>query len=70
MNKDSKILVAGAKGMVGSAIVRNLRSKGYYVIEATRDKVDFTDQEETKEFFERNNNNIEYKKCKSYKSET
>ena len=54
MNKDSKILVAGAKGMVGSAIVRNLRSKGYYVIEATRDKVDFTDQEETKEFFERN----------------
>lgn len=54
MNKDSKILVAGAKGMVGSAIVRNLRSKGYYVIEATRDIVDFTDQEETKEFFERN----------------
>lgn len=54
MDKDSKILVAGAKGMVGSAIVRNLRSKGYYVIEATRDRVDFTDQEETKEFFERN----------------
>lgn len=54
MNKNSRILVAGAKGMVGSAIVRNLRSKGYCVIEATRDRVDFTDQEETKEFFERN----------------
>ena len=29
MNKDSKIFVAGHKGMVGSAIVRNLKSKGY-----------------------------------------
>jgi len=54
MDSDSKIMVAGAKGMVGSAIVRNLRSKGYYVNEATRDKVDFTDQEETKEYFEKN----------------
>jgi GDP-L-fucose synthase len=55
MNKDSKILIAGAKGMVGSAIVRNLRSKGYYnIIEATRNRVDFIDQEEVKNFFERN----------------
>ena len=29
MNKDEKILVAGATGMVGSAIVRNLKAKGY-----------------------------------------
>ena len=29
MNKDDKILVAGATGMVGSAIVRNLKAKGY-----------------------------------------
>lgn len=54
MDSDSKILVAGANGMVGSAIVRNLKSKGYYVTEATRNQVDFTDQEETKEYFERN----------------
>jgi len=55
MDSDSKILVAGANGMVGSAIVRNLRKKGYFnIIEATRNKVDFTDQEETKEFFEKN----------------
>lgn len=54
MDSDSKVLVAGAKGMVGSAIVRNLKSKGYYVNEATRDRVDFTDQEETKEYFEKN----------------
>jgi GDP-L-fucose synthase len=41
--------------MVGSAIVRNLKAKGYFnIIEATRNRVDFIDQEETKEFFERN----------------
>ena len=53
MDSDSKILVAGANGMVGSAIVRNLKAKGYSnIIEATRNRVDFTDQEETKEFFQ------------------
>ena len=55
MDSDSKILVAGANGMVGSAIVRNLKAKGYSnIIEATRNRVDFIDQEETKEFFEKN----------------
>jgi GDP-L-fucose synthase len=55
MDSDSKILVAGANGMVGSAIIRNLKAKGYInIIEATRNRVDFVDQEETKEFFERN----------------
>jgi GDP-L-fucose synthase len=55
MDSNSKILVAGANGMVGSAIVRNLKVKGYFnIIEATRNTVDFTDQEETKEFFEKN----------------
>jgi GDP-L-fucose synthase len=55
MDSDSKILVAGANGMVGSAIIRNLKAKGCFnIIEATRNRVDFIDQEETKEFFERN----------------
>jgi GDP-L-fucose synthase len=55
MDSDSKILVAGANGMVGSAIVKNLKSKGYFnIIESTRNRVDFTDQEETKEFFQKN----------------
>jgi GDP-L-fucose synthase len=54
MDSDSKIMVAGAKGMVGSAIVRNLKKKGYYVNEATRDRVDFTDQEDTEFYFSRN----------------
>jgi GDP-L-fucose synthase len=54
MDSDSKILVAGANGMVGSAIVRNLKAKGYTnIIEATRNRVDFVDQDETKEFFEK-----------------
>lgn len=55
MKFDSKILVAGSNGMVGSAIVRNLKKCGYFnIIEGTRNKVDFIDQEETKEFFEKN----------------
>ena len=29
MNKDAKIYVAGHRGLVGSAIVRNLEAKGY-----------------------------------------
>jgi len=52
MNFDSKVLVAGANGMVGSAIVRNLESKGYTnIIKGTRHVVDFTDQEATDAFF-------------------
>jgi GDP-L-fucose synthase len=52
MDSDSRVLVAGANGMVGSAIVRNLESKGYTnIIEGTRDDVDFTDQDETERYF-------------------
>jgi len=48
MNNDSRILVAGAKGMVGSAIVRHLRKNGYTnIVSATRKQVDFTNQVET-----------------------
>jgi GDP-L-fucose synthase len=56
MKLDSKILVAGANGMVGSAIVRNLEEKGYAnIIKGVRHVVDFTHQESTDEFirFER-----------------
>lgn len=53
MDNNSKVLVAGANGMVGSAIVRNLESKGYTnVIKGTRQVVDFTDQEATDRFFQ------------------
>jgi GDP-L-fucose synthase len=52
MNKNSKVLVAGANGMVGSAIVRNLEEKGYInIIKGTRDNVDFRNQEEVERYF-------------------
>lgn len=52
MNFDSKILVAGSKGLVGSAIVRKLKEQGYTnIICATRSWVDFTNQRETELFF-------------------
>ena len=52
MDNDSRVLVAGANGMVGSAIARNLESKGYTnIIKGTRNTVDFTDQEATDTFF-------------------
>jgi GDP-L-fucose synthase len=52
MDSDSKILVAGANGMVGSAIIRNLKQKGYKnIVAGTRDWVNFTSQRETKGFF-------------------
>jgi GDP-L-fucose synthase len=52
MDNNSRVLVAGANGMVGSAIVRNLESKGYTnIIKGTRQDVDFTNQEEVERYF-------------------
>ena len=52
MDSDSRVLVAGANGMVGSAIVRNLESKGYTnIIKGTRQDVDFTNRDETERYF-------------------
>lgn len=43
--KDAKIFVAGHKGMVGSAIVRNLETKGYTnILTRTRQELDLMDQ--------------------------
>ena len=45
MNKDSKIFVAGHRGLVGSAILKNLKAKGYtnFVLR-THAELDLTDQ--------------------------
>lgn len=52
MNKDSKIYVAGHRGMVGSAIVRELKRQGYEnIIVRTHSELDLTRQNATEEFF-------------------
>lgn len=52
MDSNSRVLVAGANGMVGSAIVRNLESKGYTnIIKGTRDEIDFTVQADVDAYF-------------------
>lgn len=53
MNKNSKIYVAGHRGLVGSAIVRNLKQKGYTnIIEKTHSELDLMDQQAVRGFFE------------------
>jgi GDP-L-fucose synthase len=53
MKKNSKIYVAGHRGLVGSAIVKNLESKGYHnIITRTHQELDLLNQEAVKEFFE------------------
>lgn len=53
MNKESKIFVAGHRGMVGSAIVRQLKKEGYHnIITRTHKELDLTDQKAVADFFE------------------
>ncbi|MDE5889606.1 MAG: GDP-L-fucose synthase [Bacteroidales bacterium] len=52
MDKDSKIYVAGHRGMVGSAIVRELHRQGYTnIITRTHRELDLTRQEQVEKFF-------------------
>ncbi len=53
MNKNSKIYVAGHRGLVGSAIVRNLKEKRFNnIICRTHKELDLTNQEAVRKFFE------------------
>lgn len=52
MNKESKIYVAGHRGMVGSAIVRELVRQGYAnIVTRTHDELDLCRQLEVEKFF-------------------
>lgn len=52
MNKDSKIYVAGHRGLVGSAIVKNLELKGFTnILTKTHQEVDLLNQQATADFF-------------------
>lgn len=54
MNRDSKIYVAGHRGMVGSAIVRALKKQGYTnILTRTHSELDLTDQSAVRRFFEK-----------------
>jgi len=53
LSKDSKIYVAGHRGLVGSAIWNNLRARGYdNLIGRTHSELDLTDQQAVRDFFD------------------
>jgi len=52
LRKDSRIYIAGHKGLLGSAIIRKLADKGYKnIIVKTHKELDLTEQEQVREFF-------------------
>jgi GDP-L-fucose synthase len=54
MDKDARIFVAGHKGMVGSAIVRELERQGYTnIITRTHRELDLTRQDQVETFFDK-----------------
>ena len=56
MDKNAKIYVAGHRGLVGSAIWRNLQNRGYTnLIGRTHRELDLTDQLAVKRFFDEEN---------------
>lgn len=53
MNKDSKIFVAGHRGLVGSAIVRVLNERGYSnILTRTRNELNLLNQKDVFDFFD------------------
>ena len=53
LSKDSKIYVAGHRGLVGSAIWNNLKARGYQnLVGRTHKELDLTDQVAVKKFFD------------------
>ena len=54
MQKDSRIFIAGHKGLVGSAITRELKSLGFNnLILADRTRLDLRSQSEVEAFFDK-----------------
>lgn len=53
LNKNSKIYIAGHRGLVGSAIWNNLKSRGYTnLIGRSHKELDLTNQQDVKRFFD------------------
>jgi len=54
MKKDSKIYIAGHNGMVGSSLMRMLRSEGYInIVTRSHSELDLTRQDDVEKFFKR-----------------
>jgi GDP-L-fucose synthase len=54
MNPKAKIYIAGHRGLVGSALMRTLRAKGYEnLLTLTHAELDLTDQAAVRDFFQR-----------------
>lgn len=51
MNKDSKIYITGHRGLTGSAIMQNLKNKGYKnIIFKTHKELDLVNQQAVYDF--------------------
>jgi len=56
MNDNLKIYVAGHRGMVGSAIVRQLQAKGFgNIVTRTHAELDLCNQQAVAQFFKKKN---------------
>ena len=52
MNSNDKVYIAGHKGLVGSAIVRQLKSRGFNnLITRSHNELDLVNQNEVQQFF-------------------
>ena len=59
INKNSKIFVAGHKGLVGSAIIRKLISEGYKnILFEKRKHLDLTNQSQVLNYIKKKNLNL------------
>jgi GDP-L-fucose synthase len=59
MNKNSRIFIAGHNGLVGSAVYRNLKSKGYKnLLVISKKKLNLKNQLKVEQFFKKKKNRI------------
>ena len=59
MEKTSKIYIAGHQGLVGSALLRNLKSNGYTnIITRPQEELNLLDKTQVHDFFHKNSPNM------------
>lgn len=67
MNLNDKIYIAGHRGMVGSAILRQLKSKGFTnFILKTSSELDLRNQQAVADFFEQEKPDYVFSCCKGW----